>query len=118
MALSVNGLYALHQQAKGFATFGCNHRLGAAPLGLVVKAFLNFKQAVVLGLIGHELSFFIAINIFFIDQETNKRSFLDIQFLGRFAKIGQKIAVYQFVKIGGFGRGYLVFHSKKRVFHS
>ena len=62
MALCVNGLYSLYQQAKGFATFGRNHRLGAVPLGLVVKAFLNFKQVVVLGLIGHELAFFIAID--------------------------------------------------------
>ena len=59
MAPSVNGLYALHQQAKGFATLGRNHRLGAVPLGLVVKAFLNFKQAVVLGLIGLSLPFLL-----------------------------------------------------------
>ena len=32
-----------HKQPERFTPFGCYERLGAAPLGLVVKAFLDFK---------------------------------------------------------------------------
>ena len=104
------------QQPERFPALRRYHRLRAAPLGLFVKALLDFEQSAVSVLgIGHQLAPLVSVDVLFLQQEPNECLFLHAQLLGRFPEVGQQIAVHQFVEVVRLGLHDLLVHRQGGV---